>query len=291
MSTRRQWFDQILVDLNTQCDFLLPRGALPVANRSHILPNIRKIMNWARINRLPVISSLESHRTSESFRGFPPYCVDRTNGQRKLPFTLLPRRVLVHGDNTLDLPCEAFRRYQQVIFTKRDRDFLTNPKADRLINSIDFAHLIVFGMIAEHCVKAAVLGLLARQFRVVVVGDACGHWSPGDGELSLRQMEAKGAVMTHTDELVSGALTERLAGVEAECRAAAMAAQENSDDNGHRKDGLAAQNGNGRSRSVRIRIARRREDRDDPAKVGPSELVSSKRRPPDRKARPRRGLA
>ncbi|MEK6644732.1 MAG: isochorismatase family protein [Planctomycetota bacterium] len=209
-STRTGSYNRILVDLNTQCDFLLPKGALPVSNRKQVLPNMRNLMSWARTKRLPIISSLEAHRAGEHVRGLPLHCVDRSGGQKKLPFTLLPKRVLLFGDNTIDIPADIFRRFQQVIFTKRDRDFLSNPKADRLVNNLDVNHLVVFGVVAEYCVKAAVLGLLTRRHRVVVVSDACGCWSSADCELSIRQMDAKGAIIVTTEELISGRADERI---------------------------------------------------------------------------------
>ncbi len=209
-TARRPAFDRIMIDLNTQCDFLLPSGALPVANRATALPNIRRLMTWARLQQVPIISSLEAHRLGESLHGLPPHCIDRSPGQRKLPFTLMPRRILVMGDNTTDLPNDAFRRYQQVILTKRNVDFLTNPKADRLINSIGVDHFIIFGISAAHCVKAMVLGLIAQHNHVVVVTDACGWWSQSDADHSFRQMDAKGAVLVTTEELVTGVAEERI---------------------------------------------------------------------------------
>jgi len=203
-SARGGSLDRVLIDLNTQCDFLLPGGALPVANRADVVPRIRRLMNWARAENVPVISSLEAHRPAESFHGLPPHCIDRTQGQRKLPFTLLPRRILLQGDNTLDIPSDPFRRHQQIILTKRCTDFLSNPKADRLINALAPHHWIIFGIPTSRCVKSVVLGLLARQYRVVVVVDACGHWSETDGAHACRQMEAKGAFMLTTDQLISG---------------------------------------------------------------------------------------
>lgn len=203
-SARGGSLDRVLIDLNTQCDFLLPGGALPVANRAELVPKIRKLMNWARTEHVPVISSLEAHRPGESFHGLPPHCIDRTQGQRKLPFTLLPRRILLQGDNTLDVPSDPFRRHQQVILTKRCIDFLGNPKADRLINTLSPHHWIIFGVPTSRCVKSVALGLLARRLRVVVVTDACGHWSEIDGVHACRQMEAKGAFMLTTDQLISG---------------------------------------------------------------------------------------
>jgi nicotinamidase-related amidase len=209
-STRRSSFDRILVDMNTQCDFLLPNGATPVANRAQILPNIRHLMNWGRLQDLPVVSSLECHRPGEFTNGFPPHCLDYTNGQKKLPFTLMPRRIILHGDNTLDLPLDPFRRYQQLIFSKRQVDFLTNPKADRLVNAVAVGYFIVFGALAEQCIKAGVLGLLTRRHRVVVVTDACGCWCPAEADLAFRQMDAKGAVLVATEELLSGAADTRI---------------------------------------------------------------------------------
>jgi nicotinamidase-related amidase len=201
---RRNSFDRILVDMNTQCDFLLPTGAVPVANRAQVVPNIRRLMNWARIQDLPVVSSLECHRPGESPKGLPLHCLDRSGGQRKLPFTLMTRRIIIQADNTFDLPLEPFRRYQQLIFTKRTVDFLSNPKADRLVNSIFVGHVIVFGVLAEQSVKALALGLLTRQIRTVVVSDACGHWCGTEADLALRQMGAKGAILVTTEELLSG---------------------------------------------------------------------------------------
>ncbi len=201
---RQSSSNRLLVDLSTQCDYLLPNGAAPVTNRVAVLRNIRTIMNWAWISKASMISSLECHRPDEMMNGFPPHCVDRTWGQRKIPFTLMPRRIVLHGDNTLDVPLEPFRRYQQVIVTKRGRDFFSNPKADRLVDVTPAKLFVVFGVLAERCVKTAVLTLLARYLRVAVVADACGHWCASDAELAMRQMKAKGAILLTTAELVSG---------------------------------------------------------------------------------------
>jgi len=208
--SRRVALERVLLDMNTQCDFLLPRGAVPVSNRAAVVENVRRLMNWARMQRLPVISTLDCHRPGEAMGGLPPYCMDRSPGQKKLPFTLLPRRVVLYGDNTLDVPNDPFRKFRQVIVTKRNRDFLSNPKADRLVNALDCEYFLMFGMVAEHCIKAAALGLMARQRRVAVVSDACGYWSRTESELALRQIEAKGAVLVTTDELISGTAEERL---------------------------------------------------------------------------------
>ena len=52
--------------------------------------------------------------------------------------------------------------------------------------------------------KSVVLGLIARQRHVALVTDALGHWNASEAELALRQMAAKGAIVTTTDEVIGG---------------------------------------------------------------------------------------
>lgn len=196
--------DRIVVDLNTQCDFLSPRGALPVLNRAEILPNMRRLMAWAQAQHVPVISSMDAHRPNEPLNGTAPHCIDDTVGQRKLPFTLLSRHLFLTADNTLDIPNDVLRLYRQVVLAKRTRDFLNNPKADRLVTEMNPHYFIVFGVVAEVCVKSVVLGLLARHRNVVLAADAIGYWNAAEAELARRQMEAKGAVMASTDDILTG---------------------------------------------------------------------------------------
>jgi len=258
MTTRWPTHRRVLIDLNTQCDFLLPGGALPVSNRDHILPRIRALMTWARNERVPVISSLEAHRDGESIRGLPAFCVDRTRGQRKVPFTLMPRRLFVQGDNTFDLPADPFATHQQIVFTKRHDDFLSNPKADRLINAIRPEYWILMGITATHAVKGIALGLLARNLHVVVVRDCCGHWSATDGDHAFRQMEAKGAVVVESEALFSGRIEsimhermtareetedEAVLRVSAERLRNLRSARDADDGNGHRRKSDGSQNG------------------------------------------------
>ena len=48
---------QILIDLCTQRDFLSPEGAVPVSELSTLIPNIRRVIVWAKRNRVSIISA------------------------------------------------------------------------------------------------------------------------------------------------------------------------------------------------------------------------------------------
>jgi nicotinamidase-related amidase len=203
-------FERIILDMNTQYDLFLPRGLMPVVNRADALPNIGRIMKWAREIPVPVLSSLECRRIEASARGLPAYCIDRTLGQQKVPITLLPTRIIVQDDETANVSPNLFTNYQQVVLIKRSRDFLSNPKVDRLFHALSVHHVFVIGAVTEYSVTPTVIGLLARGDRVAVVTDACGTWSSDAGEQAMRQMAAKGAVLVTTDELISGAADDRL---------------------------------------------------------------------------------
>jgi len=193
----------VLIDLNTQRDFFDPAGACPVVDPHEMHRELRRVIAWAKRNQAPVVSSMDSRRRVEMARnGQTRYCVEGSNGQGKLPFTLLPNRVFVAGDNTLAISTDLFHRHQQVIFPQRTADLFANPKADRFMTQLHVDEFILFGAIAECEIKAVALGLIARHKRATVVTDACGCWNRSESELSFRQMAAKGATLLTTDELL-----------------------------------------------------------------------------------------
>ncbi|MBI1825983.1 MAG: isochorismatase family protein [Planctomycetes bacterium] len=204
MSARKngRGYESVLLDVNTQRDFCAPDGSCPVVNIAELVRGLRITVAWARRNHVPVVSSVESHRPFElSDSGTPIYCVDGSNGQHKLGFTLFPLRTKVEVDNTLSLPIDLFDNHQQVIFRKRTDDLLLNPKADRLLSQLPTDEFTLCGTGLETSIKAAALALLARGKRVCIIVDACGYWNRSAADLALRQIVAKGALLITVDHL------------------------------------------------------------------------------------------
>ena len=203
----RRWngraYECVVVDLNTQRDFCAVDGADPVANVEALIPALRHIVAWAKWNRAPVISSIESHRPYEfTERDHADCCVDGSPGQQKIDFTLFHPSAQIEVDNTLSCPLDLFRKYQQVIFRKRTEDLLRNPKADCFLNQLPTDDFIIFGVSLETSIKALALALLAREKHATVVVDACGYWNKGTADLALRQIAAKGARLVTVSELL-----------------------------------------------------------------------------------------
>jgi len=203
-------FECVVVDINTQRDFCDPKGALPVVRLCELIPQFRHMIAWTKRNSAPIVSSIESHRPFElSDSGYPIHCVDGSDGQRKLDFTIFPLHIRVEADNTLSIPIDLFGRYQQVIFRKRTDDLLGNPKAERLLSHLPAEEFILFGTGIECSVKTLALALLARGKQVSVVVDACGFWNRPTADLALRQVAAKGAKLVTVCEVLCRKLDRR----------------------------------------------------------------------------------
>lgn len=192
---------QVLVDINTQRDFLLADGSACIRNHRRVLAHIRRMMAWARVQRIPVISTCEIHPEDSSHNGDPRLCIDGTPGQQKISYTLMENRIAFPADGNTDLPRDMLRRYQQVVLHKRCADPFDEPRIDRLFSELCAAEFVLIGACAEEAVKATALGLLQRDKRVAVIVDAVGYHDNREAKMAFRKMEAKGARLIETRRL------------------------------------------------------------------------------------------
>ncbi len=196
----------VFVDMCTQRDYLTPMGAQPTLNVQQVLPNLKRLMAFARWAGVPTLSCVDARRPGD-VRGLPrAQCVLGTPGQQKLPCTLLPNRVLIESDNCLCVSLDVLRQHQQAILAKEHRDPFTNPKLDRLLTELPIRRFVIFGVALETSIRLLGLGLLLRSRRVAVVWDACGWWNAGDGDMALRQLVAKGCELVSTRDLVDSTM-------------------------------------------------------------------------------------
>jgi nicotinamidase/pyrazinamidase len=195
--------DRVLVDVDTQHDFMIKTGALYVPGADEILPNLVRLFGYARASKTFVLSSADCHAQDDpEFQQFPPHCVDGTPGQSKLPETLLDRHRIIQPGDSLDEPAKLTEECEQVVFNKATFDVFSNPSAVGLVEAIDVDEYIVFGVATDYCVRADALGLLARGRRVAVVEDAIRAVADETGQAALHEMTSAGARLTTTDQIV-----------------------------------------------------------------------------------------
>jgi len=188
----------VLIDVNTQKDFFLADGKALVRNHRRVLAHIRRIMAWARLKNVPVISTCEVY--PEDHQGVN-YCIAGTEGQKKIRYALLNNRTSFPADDSTDLPADILRQHNQVIFYKRSPDPFDEPRIERLLSEIRAGVFIVIGASTEGAVASTVLGLLQRGKNVSVVVDAVGSRQKREAKLALRKMQAKGAKLIETRRL------------------------------------------------------------------------------------------
>jgi len=190
----------LLLDIDTQRDFLLAAGNACIPNHAQVLANIRRVMAWARRENVPIISTAEVHYngngTSER-----ALCIEGTPGQRKIPYTLLNNRQSFPADDRNALPADVLQSHRQVILHKRCVDPFEEPRIDRLLSEIQADEFVLIGAGSEGAVQATALGLLRRGKNVRIVVDALGSHDRRMASLALRKMKAKGAKLTDTTSL------------------------------------------------------------------------------------------
>jgi len=194
----------VLIDIDTQRDFLLAEGNACIRNHKKVLARIRRMMAWARIGDIPVISIAEVYPNNNNNNNGGSkinHCVDGTDGQRKIRYTLLSSRASFPADDSTALPADLLWAHKQVILHKRCTDPFDEPRIDRLLSEMRADEFILIGASTEGAVKATALGLLRRGKNVKVVVDALGSHNKREAKLALRKMETKGAKLIETKNL------------------------------------------------------------------------------------------
>jgi nicotinamidase-related amidase len=151
-----------LVIIDMQNDFVLPGAPACVAGAQATVPVIRRLLDQARAAGWPVLHVYRDHRADgsdaeafrrELFRQGRGICVGGTPGASLVP-ELAP------------LPGE------QRIVKRRFSAFL-GTAFDLVLRRLGVSTLVLAGTQYPNCIRATAVDGLSRDYRVVVVTDAC----------------------------------------------------------------------------------------------------------------------
>jgi nicotinamidase/pyrazinamidase len=194
----------VFFDVDTQVDFMSPTGSLYVPGAEEIIPNLKKLMDYARANRIPVLSSADAHPPGDpSFTQWPPHCVVGTPGQLRIPETSFPSSIVVtNRPGRFDAPREWTG---QLIIEKQEYDATSNVNFDAILKSLGERRFVVFGVATDYCVRSTALGLRKRGKRVDLVADAVKEIKPEDGRRAIEEMTAAGVRLVKTADVCAPA--------------------------------------------------------------------------------------
>ena len=207
ITNMKQDLDIAFLDVDTQYDFMDPRGNLYVPDSEKIVGNIEKLLAFARKNGLPIFGSVDAHNPDdpemETVGGpFPLHCIKGDKGQEKISASAPLNPLWVENRKyTADELESIFSHQGEIYFEKQSFNLFDNPNARIVLDR--FKLFVVFGVATDYCVKAAVLGLLEMGKTVYVVKDAIKPVAPESGEEAIKEMKKKGAKLIKADEVHS----------------------------------------------------------------------------------------
>jgi len=179
-------------DVDSQLDFLYPAGALYVPGAERIVPAIAHLNRLAAAHGIPVVSTTDAHTENDSeFAIWPHHCVAGTWGQRKAETTLLEKRVVI-PNRACELSIDGVH---QIVVEKQTVDVFLARNLARVIDQLQCAQCVVYGVVTEFCVLYAVRGLLKAGRQVTVVTDAIETLKAEDSARALEEMRAAGATL------------------------------------------------------------------------------------------------
>ena len=196
--------DFIFWEVDVQRDFMLPGGNLYVPGAEKLVPNIRRLTDAARQDRVFLVSHGCFHPPDDpEFKIFPPHCVKGTAGSELIPEALAERVARVANEADAQIPPDL-SQYQQILLEKQTLNIFESRHADELVQRLGtHPEFVVFGVVTEYCVSFAVKGLLARGRRVAVVQDAIETLKQEDGQKTMADLQQLGARFTTTEQALS----------------------------------------------------------------------------------------
>lgn len=166
--------------VDCQRDFMNPDGKLYIEGSESIKPNLKKLTEFAQQKNLMVINTADFHFPGDEelsdkpdFKTtFPNHCMWDSSGYRFIEETE------IHGDYSII----DYRKGQEttldvydknIVLTKNKFDvFEGNPHTNKLLDFLNPDVVVVYGVATNVCVNCAVLGLVKKGIKVVVVEDA-----------------------------------------------------------------------------------------------------------------------
>lgn len=188
---------RIIIDVDTQRDLFLCEGKNCIRNHRRVLKNLRRFFAWARQNKIKCLSTALAFTESDNQH----YCLNGTEGYRKVSYTKLSKRVIFPADKYSDLRKDIFSSNDQVILLKRSTNPFDEPRADRMLTELKADEFIVVGACVEDAILSTVLGLLQIGKKVTVVTDAVGYHNKDAADIAIRKMQIKGAKLIETKDI------------------------------------------------------------------------------------------
>ena len=199
-------------DVDTQVDFMLPSGSLPVPGANRLLPNLGRLTAAARERGITIVHTADDHTAGDPeidgapdfVETFPAHCLRGTPGAARMAET-------TPGPGAADIPPDgagvdvgALSAAAEIVLRKNRFDAFSNPAAAPLLRALRPERVVIYGVALEVCDRYAVEGMLGLHagFEIVLVEDAVAALDPARGAELVDDWRRRGVRIASTDEVL-----------------------------------------------------------------------------------------
>jgi nicotinamidase/pyrazinamidase len=219
----------IFWDVDTQYDFMHADGKLYVPDAEQIIPNLKRLTDYAHAHGIRIVASADDHVAGHPEISdapdwkttFPPHCMRGTPGQRKIaetalkdPLVIEPAPAPAPADRAA-LAARVRAHRGDILFHKHRFDVFTNENVMPVLEALTPPpdDIVLYGVATDVCDKAAVEGLLERlpHVRLFVVTDAVKGIDKDVSEQLLKEWGEEGVRLVKTREVAEEGLVEQVA--------------------------------------------------------------------------------
>ncbi len=193
----------IFFDVDTQYDFMRKDGKLYVPDAEKVIPNLKKITEFAKRKKVNVIATGDAHKISDweiASKTFPPHCMQGSKGQKKIKETKLSNIKIVPNKKLSNNQLKKFLQSDRLWIFKQKYDAFSNPNLKSILKGVKKAY--VYGVATDYCVKAAVFGLRKIGVETFVIKDAIKPVFKKNEKRDLSLFRKKGAKFLTTSQLL-----------------------------------------------------------------------------------------
>jgi nicotinamidase/pyrazinamidase len=170
-------------NVDTQIDFVYPRGKLYVQGAENLRPQWKELTELAKENSIRVVNTADYHYPNSAeldsspdfVNTFPEHCMAGTRGADYIRETDPEDSIIFDWDKEYLITPEFFNReeHRNFIIRKDAFDvFEGNPMTDTILKQLNPDTVVVYGVTTNVCVDAAVKGLAKKVNKVYVIKDA-----------------------------------------------------------------------------------------------------------------------
>jgi nicotinamidase/pyrazinamidase len=207
-------------DVDTQHDFMDPDGKLYVPGAETLVPSLAALTQYAHGHGIPIVASSDDHvpadaEISESpdwAATFPPHCMRDTPGQLKIAATSLKNPLVLHPEpeKAATLAARVRAHRGDFLLLKHELDVFSNPNTRTLLDVLDPAAIVLYGVATDFCDQRAIEGLFRERpgTALLFVTDAARAIDPAKGAALERDWTSRGVRLVQADDVVTGRALE-----------------------------------------------------------------------------------